>query len=233
MISVYSPQITPKSSYSQSENKCSHKTSCLAPHTQPAATPGPCYREILQPPRSWQSISGERVALELIWGKMERRDCTFQILRTEHLPSPEVLKALTNKPTCIRYHIPLCPASPDILSISLLQCASFQGLCSQESLLLCTSVFPQVELGLIGNPPRCCRYTEWDPCSSSRTLPCPKYTTGRRHSWEQAGPPAEESVQFSRSVVSDSLQPHESQHTRPPCPSPTPRVHPNSCALSG
>ena len=36
------------------------------------------------------------------------------------------------------------------------------------------------------------------------------------------------SVQFSRSVVSDSLQPHESQHARPPCPSPTPRVHSNS-----
>ena len=35
-------------------------------------------------------------------------------------------------------------------------------------------------------------------------------------------------IQFSRSVVSDSLQPHESQHARPPCPSPTPRVHPNS-----
>ena len=34
-----------------------------------------------------------------------------------------------------------------------------------------------------------------------------------------------DSVQFSRSVVSDSLQPHESQHARPPCPSPTPRVH--------
>ena len=33
------------------------------------------------------------------------------------------------------------------------------------------------------------------------------------------------SVQFSRSVVSDSLWPHESQHARPPCPSPTPRVH--------
>ena len=33
------------------------------------------------------------------------------------------------------------------------------------------------------------------------------------------------SFQFSRSVVSDSLQPHESQHTRPPCPSPTPGVH--------
>ena len=37
------------------------------------------------------------------------------------------------------------------------------------------------------------------------------------------------SVQFSRSVVSDSLQPHESQHARPPCPSPTPGVYPNSC----
>ena len=36
------------------------------------------------------------------------------------------------------------------------------------------------------------------------------------------------SVQFSRSVVSDSLQPHESQHARPPCPSPTPRVHSDS-----
>ena len=40
------------------------------------------------------------------------------------------------------------------------------------------------------------------------------------------------SVQFSLSVVSDSLQPHELQHTRPPCPSPTPGVHPNSCPSS-
>ena len=36
------------------------------------------------------------------------------------------------------------------------------------------------------------------------------------------------SVQFSRSVVSDSLRPHESQHARPPCPSPTPGVHSDS-----
>ena len=40
------------------------------------------------------------------------------------------------------------------------------------------------------------------------------------------------SVQFSQSVVSDSLQPHELQHARPPCPSPTPRVYPNSCPSS-
>ena len=41
-----------------------------------------------------------------------------------------------------------------------------------------------------------------------------------------------QSVQFSRSVMSDSLQPHESQHARPPCPSPTPQVHPNPYPLS-
>ena len=40
------------------------------------------------------------------------------------------------------------------------------------------------------------------------------------------------SVQFSRSVMSDSLRPHESQHSRPPCPSPTPGVHPNPFPLS-
>ena len=40
------------------------------------------------------------------------------------------------------------------------------------------------------------------------------------------------SVQFSHSVVSDSLRPHESQHARPPCPLPTPRVNTNSYASS-
>ena len=40
------------------------------------------------------------------------------------------------------------------------------------------------------------------------------------------------SVQFSHSVVSDSLRPHESQHARPPCPSPAPGVYSNSCPSS-
>ena len=40
------------------------------------------------------------------------------------------------------------------------------------------------------------------------------------------------SVQFSLSVVSNSLQPHEPQHTRPPCPSPTPGVHSNTRLLN-
>ena len=40
------------------------------------------------------------------------------------------------------------------------------------------------------------------------------------------------SIQFSCSIMSDSLWPHESQHARPPCPSPTPRVYPNPCPSS-
>ena len=41
-----------------------------------------------------------------------------------------------------------------------------------------------------------------------------------------------ETVQFSHSVMSDSLWPHEPQHTRPPCPSPTPGGYANPCPLS-
>ena len=44
--------------------------------------------------------------------------------------------------------------------------------------------------------------------------------------------PETPSVQFSCSVMSDSLWPHESQHARPPCPSPTPGVHSDSSPLS-
>ena len=50
--------------------------------------------------------------------------------------------------------------------------------------------------------------------------------------WEQVYKlwlmPSFSSIQFSRSVVSNFLRPHESQHTRPPCPLPTPRVHSDS-----
>ena len=49
-----------------------------------------------------------------------------------------------------------------------------------------------------------------------------------RHRKQTYGHSAGSSVQFSRSVMSDSLQPHESQHARPPCPSPIPEVHSDS-----
>ena len=46
--------------------------------------------------------------------------------------------------------------------------------------------------------------------------------------WFLASTPSAGLIQFSRSVMSNSLRPHELQHARPPCPSPTPRVHSNS-----
>ena len=59
-------------------------------------------------------------------------------------------------------------------------------------------------------------------------LPYTRYSS-KCFTWISSSYP---SVQLSRSVMSDSLRPHEPQHARPPCPSPTPRVHPNPRPLS-
>ena len=65
----------------------------------------------------------------------------------------------------------------------------------------------------------------WDPSSLTRDW---TFVPALQGGFLIAGPP----VQFSCSVVSDFLWPHELQHARPPCPSPTPGVHPNSQPLS-
>ena len=73
------------------------------------------------------------------------------------------------------------------------------------------------------------RVVEWVAISFSRESSRPRDWTHCRQTlylW------ATSSVQFSPSVMSDSLWPHESQHARPPCLPPTPRVHPNSCTSS-
>ena len=59
---------------------------------------------------------------------------------------------------------------------------------------------------------------------------CSPWDRRFEHDW--AAEQQQHSVHFSRSVVSDSLRPHESQHARPRCPSPTPGVYSNSCPLS-
>jgi len=65
----------------------------------------------------------------------------------------------------------------------------------------------------------------------------PQNVYSSRHFWKtrKSGSPRLlffSSVQFSHSVMSNSLLPHGLQHTRPPCPSPTPEVYSNSCPLS-
>ena len=53
------------------------------------------------------------------------------------------------------------------------------------------------------------------------------YPSSQRINWHET-----DLVQFSHSIVSDSLRPHELQHDRTPCPSPIPGVHPNPCPSS-
>ena len=87
------------------------------------------------------------------------------------------------------------------------------------------------------------RVLEWVAISFSRGSSQPRDQTqvsciaGRQtlyHLGHQGSPGGQEgrNDQFSRSVVSNSWQPHESQHARPPCPSPTPGVYSNSCPSS-
>ena len=95
-----------------------------------------------------------------------------------------------------------------------LDCSSFP--CPSDCLIDCLSHAPL-------------RFLIWPSFSHCYTCSWPSSTF-----WSQESTwyPSLSSVQFSRSVVSDSLRPHESQRARPPCPSPTPGVYPNSCPSS-
>ena len=91
-----------------------------------------------------------------------------------------------------------------------------------------------------------CRKTDgkiyWNSNGSSKRENKEKWNNNKRVHEEESSvidissttddPSMRASVQFSRSVIPDSLRPHESQHTRPPCPSPIPRVHSDSRPLS-
>jgi len=65
-----------------------------------------------------------------------------------------------------------------------------------------------------------------------RERTCISSIAGGFFTTEPQGKPPKEMVQFSFSVVSDSLWPHGLQHTRPPCPSPSPEACSKSCPLS-
>ena len=69
-------------------------------------------------------------------------------------------------------------------------------------------------------------WTKGQNVTSSSLEPIPEHICGKQGLGKH--PAGVASVQFSCLVVSNSLRPHELQHARPPCPSPTPRVHSNS-----
>ena len=83
-----------------------------------------------------------------------------------------------------------------------------------------TSKVTNIPLGQISTP------VLWNICSAYQFVLKPLM-----NSYNQDPTPLEGNIrsdQISRSVMSDPLRPHESQHTRPPCPSPTPGVHSDS-----
>ena len=80
------------------------------------------------------------------------------------------------------------------------------------------TIFPWWSRGLLSN--------------ITREICCTKQNVSMRASSTENFYKVLQSVRFSRSVVSDFLRPHESQHARPPCSSPTPGLHSDSCASS-
>ena len=121
---------------------------------------------------------------------------------TVHKPSLKRQNMKTEMWVCLLYD----PANP-LLDVHLQKTLIWQD--------TCTSVFTTAlfTLGETWKQPKCPSIDEWI-----------------RKMWYIHT--MEFSVQFSRSVVSGSLQPHESQQARPPCPSQTPRVYSNSCPSS-
>ena len=93
--------------------------------------------------------------------------------------------------------------------------------CLEATKPLCHNYWPHVLQLLRPMSPRACapqqeKPLQWEACAAQL----------------ESSPHSLSSVQFSRSVMSHCLQPHGLQHTRPPCLSPTPGVHPNSCLSS-
>ena len=149
-------------------------------------------------------------------------------------------------------HPPPAPASIPSLTLQIQSSAgNFLSLgtsCSSSLFAqLCLTLCDPMDCSLPGSSVHGisqARTLEWVAISFSRGSSHPGNKTTPLASPELAGgffttpPPVKplimlvSSVQFSHSLMSDSLRPHEPQHARPPCPSSTPRVHPNPCPSS-
>ena len=146
------------------------------------------------------------------------------------LPAPIPIYLTMNIHTCMSTWVWSLWRSLTTISPSLLPC---------QIAIFCKKLFP-VRYFLFGfsvgaNVTVCvCCYGEcWERMFLEKTqLPWEVSQESLRFFVFVLSVPQFSSVQFSRSVMSDSLWPHESQHVRPPCPSLTPRVHSDSCPSS-
>ena len=102
-----------------------------------------------------------------------------------------------------------------------------------DPLLTCTELWNFLNKWMRkGREEKCTECLLWTRLSSYPTPICSNEAVLLKESTQCIVCTKHNSVLFSLSVMSNSLSPHEPQHTRPPCPSPTPRVYPNSCPLS-
>ena len=128
--------------------------------------------------------------------------------RTQFSSIQSLSLTLCNPMVCMQHTRPPCPSPTPrvypLMSIESVMPSNHLILC--RLLLLLSSIFHSIRV--FSNESALC--IRWPKYWSFSFI-----SLSNEHS----------SVQFSCSVVSDSLRPHESQHTRPPCPSPTPGVH--------
>ena len=99
---------------------------------------------------------------------------------------------------------------------------AIQPSCPLQPLLLLPSAFPRIRVFSI-ELALCSRWPKYLSFSFSRNL---------SNEYSHYLFRIKDSVQFSQKVMSDSLWPHRPQQARPPCPSPTPGIHPNPCPWS-
>ena len=123
-----------------------------------------------------------------------------------------------------------CAALAYYLELWALENQQMQGeVCSELPYLPIGTQLPSIPFLEFDQPDR------MDSChrkGEEKSIPCLDSLSHRQSHLPSIFLRTINSFQFSRSVVSESLQPHEPQHARPPCPSPTPGVHPNPCPLS-
>ena len=161
-----------------------------------------------------------------------------RFLRLEFLsPSPKADSNLCGAPSLHSAHLGL----GSDLTLGFLAGLGTHVLCSvvQSCLTLCDPMDCSPP-GSSVNGISQARILEWVAISFSRGIFLTQGLNVHLLQWwedssslsHQGSPTVIVSVQFSCSVVSDSLQSHKLQHARPPCPSPTPGVYPNSCPLS-
>ena len=184
-----------------------------APASGPLHSPSPSYSTFPQDSDTTYSLTDSKIWLNLTSSESSSLDSILTNSQSSSIPHPALFLFLLLFVFITRFIVLLC--------VSLHQNTDPVRIRDSSVLLTNLSPSPASKLFLKGH-------------ESPGDLIQGRFQLGRL--WRNLGlcllnkPPG--SVQFSDSVMSDSLRPHESQHARPPCPSPILRVYSDSCPSS-